>query len=462
VKPWGKLLTGLGKLLAGLGKLVLGWLLFVLGKLLASGKWLIFIAALGALVAGSWLLVKVWQGQPVAAAFTRVAGATHVETALEASRFWTTPPRRVVTVSANAKQGTMLGAAQCAVAYNAPLLFRSRNRMQERMVEARIKSWGLNPKGPDVASIEGAKQCLGHNKSPADVGGLSAYNLRGLPLPHPYVAPVQGGLAPVAVFAAAWARRFPPDIAVGLALAAHMAKAYGEVSLVVVPRYEEASSKLDAQLRGQRGLVKGGVILGDTKILSEDTRALLRQLLTSTNEQAVLSEIRTNLGLIAPLLAALAGLFALGMEPKVGESIASFGQKSKVAGQEQQKTGRSIVVASWRNITDRGGGEKTPQSDWLTVLAGNQNVTVWLHDGAKFTGTVDYEHHSVTVLRLQNVDLTELDPGLQPPAGGPASDQADVLVAFAEIRLISVRATPPTAPGAGQSTTSVGSGPRRI
>jgi len=116
----------------------LGQLLVGLGKLLASGKWLIFIASLGALVAGCWLLYDVWQGQPVAAAFTRVGGETHVETALDASLFWTTAPRRVVIVSTNANEQTMQGAAQCAMAYDAPLLFRSADPKLQRMVDATI------------------------------------------------------------------------------------------------------------------------------------------------------------------------------------------------------------------------------------------------------------------------------------------------------------------------------------
>ena len=140
MKAVGRLRVYLGRLVRGLGRLVIG-----LGKLLALGKWLKFLAALGALVAGGLLLYTVWQGQPVAAAFTRVGGEAHVETALEASRFWTTPPGGVVTVSANANQQTMLAAAQCAMAYDTPLLFRSRDPKREHMVDAMIASWGLDP-----------------------------------------------------------------------------------------------------------------------------------------------------------------------------------------------------------------------------------------------------------------------------------------------------------------------------
>ncbi len=91
---------------------------------------LAFIIALAVLVIGIWLLVDLWVGTPTAAAFTRVGGQTYVETALEASRFWTQPPGWVVAVSAAVTQEnikhpaltreTMMGAAQYAMAHERP------------------------------------------------------------------------------------------------------------------------------------------------------------------------------------------------------------------------------------------------------------------------------------------------------------------------------------------------------
>ena len=59
-------------------------------------KWAAVVVALGVCAVGILLLWGVWDGAPVVAAFTRVGGATRVETSLEASRFWLTPPRYVV------------------------------------------------------------------------------------------------------------------------------------------------------------------------------------------------------------------------------------------------------------------------------------------------------------------------------------------------------------------------------
>jgi hypothetical protein len=227
-----------------------------------------------------------------------------------------------------------------------------------------------------------------------------------------------------------------------------MAKTYGEVSLVVVPRYEEASSALNDELRNQRALVKGGVILGDSNNLSEDTRALLRQLLTSANEQTVLGQIQSNLLLIGPLLAALAALFAVGRKPKIGKDVESFGEKSAVSGREQEKIGLINMSSGLDVLLGRKPPPPSsePLGDWFKVLDEDEDVTVWLRDGPKLEGTVDHDHRSATVLRLKNVDFTDPQQ-LQQTAGAPASGQKpDVLVPFAAIQLIIVRVPPPATP----------------
>jgi hypothetical protein len=105
-------------------------------------KWASVAVALGVSAVGLYLLWGVWDGEPIAAAFTRVGGATRVETALEASRFWLTPPQIVVETPAHASQQIMLGAAQCAVAFEAPLLFTSPDPKLQQLVNATIKDWG--------------------------------------------------------------------------------------------------------------------------------------------------------------------------------------------------------------------------------------------------------------------------------------------------------------------------------
>jgi hypothetical protein len=125
-----------------------------------------------------------------------------------------------------------------------------------------------------VTKVRNQRDVIGcmETADPAKVDGLSTLEVPNRPFELVGVR-ARERLAPVVVFAVAKAPRDPPDVAVGLALAAHMAKIDREVSLVVVPRYLEADPELEDQLRRRRELVKGGVVLGQTGILSEDTRA---------------------------------------------------------------------------------------------------------------------------------------------------------------------------------------------
>src|SRR5262245_52563456 len=79
-------------------------------------QWLGLVVALLAIPAGVLLLWDLANPPPVAAGFTRVGGVTRVETAVEAARFWRTPPERVYMPQASAAPGLMLRAARCAMA----------------------------------------------------------------------------------------------------------------------------------------------------------------------------------------------------------------------------------------------------------------------------------------------------------------------------------------------------------
>jgi hypothetical protein len=116
-------------------------------------KWAAVAVALGVFTVGILLLWGVWDGAPIAAAFTRVGGATRVETALEASRFWPTPPQKVVETQTDSSE-VMLEAAQCAMAWNAPLLFTSSDPKRQRRVDATINDWRKIETRKDLAHPE--------------------------------------------------------------------------------------------------------------------------------------------------------------------------------------------------------------------------------------------------------------------------------------------------------------------
>ena len=308
------------------------------------GNWLVFLAALAALAVGIWLLRDTWRGSPVAAAFTRVGGATRVETAVDASRFWLTPPQYVVETRMGAHKDLMLGAAQCAMVHDAPLLFTSSNPQRGRLVHATIRQWRTEKKGSARREVirhpRNVSRCLKKGEDPADISGLSTPEVSNRLLQLPQIA-VRDTLAPVVVFAAAQAPGVPPDVAVGLALAAHMASADREVSLVVVPRYLEADPELENLLRKQRELVEGGIVLGQPPVMPEDTRTLLRQLLTSTDRQGFLAQLQANLGSVGPLIAALLALFGLGVAGRVAPEIGR--QVSQAAEHANQRVEEQVV-----------------------------------------------------------------------------------------------------------------------
>jgi hypothetical protein len=429
-------------------------------------KWAAVVAALGVCAVGILLLWGVWDGTPVAAAFTRVGGATRVETALEASRFWLTPPQLVVETQTDSSQ-LMLGAARCAIVHDAPLLFTSRDRMRKRRVDATINDWRKIRKREGVVPLEvipinsqpDVTDCLG-TRQQADIAGLST-----LKVPNPlirlrHVRTLQA-LKSVVVFAAAIEPGHLPDVAIGLALAAHIARADREnVSLVVVPHFLESDPGLEKELQSQHELVTGGVVLGQTPTVPEDTRALLRQLLTSRDRHGVLGQLQDNLGSLGPLIAALLALAGLATAtgiaaPIVIERLGRTEQRNRIEELERTEppppkpSVKETIVSMSRSIR----GRRDPEiSDWRFRLSDSQEVTVWLRSGRQVTGTIEsqipVDTRDATVFQIKKtVSLSRSEPSPEaspsrsepsPGASPPRSEEkyAYVLVSVKEIEQI--------------------------
>jgi hypothetical protein len=364
-------------------------------------KLLTFVIAVVVAVAGIIGFVLAMKGESVAATFVRVGGPTRVETAVEASRFWLAPPQRVVTAPASATQEVMLGAAQCAMLHDAPLLFTAQNPKQRRLVEATMDVWRRARPGPPARVLEikvlggvDVERCLSDG-DPSNVEGLLTLELTNDPLdvPFPKLEPDEE-LAETVVFVAAKAPATVPDVAVGLALAAHMATVDREVSLVIVPRYLQADPALEAQLR-KRHLVKSGLVLGQTGILSEDTRAVLRQIITSTDRRAILGEAQDTLRYIGAVIAALAALLGLGAVAGVAtQAVPAF------VGFVERSRGRPVAPPPGNGPHPKPDGWPAPERscdvtthpegelDWTVGLPDGRRVTVWLRSGWRITGQV--------------------------------------------------------------------------
>lgn len=395
-------------------------------------KWAAVVVGLGVCAVGILLLWGIWDGQPVAAAFTGVGGATQVETALEASRFWLTPPQYVVETGADASQQILLGAAQCAMAYDAPLLLTSSDQKRQQLVDATINDWRQieTPTLPKLITIQTQRDvtdCL-RKRHLTDIAGLSTLKVPNPLIPLPNVVPLRQTLAPVVVFAAAIQPGHPPDVAVGLALAAHMARANREkVSLVVVPHYLESDLELEKELQSQHELVTGGVVLGQTPTVPEDTRTLLRQLLTSRDRQGVLAQLQDNLGSVGTLIAALLALAGAATAAGIGGPIVI--ERLKLAEQkrtdEQKRTEQKIAderkLAEWKLAEQKIAEQERAaeqervneelrakvKSDWIMALGESPKVTVtvWLRSGRQVTGTIESQtpdnDRCATVFRIK-------------------------------------------------------------
>jgi hypothetical protein len=430
-------------------------------------KWIALLAALCVLVFGLLLLPYTWHPEPIAAPFTRVGGQTNVETAVDASRFWLNSPQVVVETSATAPPSIMLEAARCAMIQNAPLLFISKDQKRQLTVQETIDGWN-KPQQEMIQTSAEATDCLG--KTTDHVKGLSTlpkdYPLDQFPALTLNIPPSKK-LNSFVVFVAALGPGFLPDVAVGMALSAHMA-AQSPASLIVVPRYLEADPGLESQLESQNEVVNG-VVLGQTATIPGDTRALLRQLLTSSNRQDLFAQLQADMGSLGPVTAALLALIGVGVTARAGRKLIDEIREPTPRPPERIKehtifkrirrlppTVREIIMAI---IHQTEGPNLTPEILWRTAidknkaaLGENQKVTIWLRSGTKVVGIAKawYPHDKKAakdsakapvsaVLQLDDVMLTR-------PGDLAETVECDfLLVPVADIELIA-KVSPDPAP----------------
>jgi hypothetical protein len=119
-----------------------------------------------------------------------------VETAVDASRFWLTPPRRVVITPAGASQQIMLGAARCAMADDAPLLFTSPNPTRQRLVSATIDRWQQAVKGSARRELISDQRAVTRCLAKANLADVNELPMRSLPN-QPFQFSRVAGLAPL-------------------------------------------------------------------------------------------------------------------------------------------------------------------------------------------------------------------------------------------------------------------------
>lgn len=310
------------------------------GRLSAPVALAALLVALAVLGVSILILVSTTRPAAVDAGFTRVGGATRVETSADAARFWLRTPKYFVTVASTAQPPTVLHAANCAIANHAPLLFTpgaspvvllSKSTTRNPALNALLASWRPTP--TELAVSNSQYQVVWNRRVLTDHHGYDCPLSTRWPrqmwtlaqnaqlLPSGYAENRRNDLAEFVVFASSvsalpdYRKPSPaeqpdsPDVAVGLALAAYMApETMGGVSVVVVPHNLEADPGLETDLRSEHSAVLGGVVLGGPDRISEDTRDLLRQILRQPERAAILEAVHSSLGDVGAILAAALAL----------------------------------------------------------------------------------------------------------------------------------------------------------
>jgi hypothetical protein len=165
--------------------------------------------------------------------------------------------------------------------------------------------------------------------------------------------------------------------------------------------------------------------LGSTRILTDGTQALLRQILTSTDRQGLLGQVKADLGSVEPVVIALLALVGFGAAAEAGR---------KVIPEAASKIGDTVVVQGLLRtlgLKPPENGKKPPEKgkkppekgrdqkpvgeptipargDWLPPISKDPTweVTVWLSSGWTVKGTVENQDEATTVLRINGAILT--------------------------------------------------------
>lgn len=284
----------------------------------------------------------------VATDFTRVGGATRVETALESTRLWARPTT-VVVVSTEAGAAMATSATSCAMRHDGPVVYLGGTAAQQQAVveKLRILDKALSPRHLQLAlfgvelpatsdfhPLAGPCASGGDAEATRNVVVLSQQTQGTKTFARDIFVATQPSrsekLPSTIVVAAAKSGGDAPDIPVAMAVAAHLTHV-GEsqkIGLLIVPPYLEADPTLRLTLTKQP-VVDRGLIIGGPLVVPDSLQANLRKLLPQ--QQSDLSLWRRladdSSALILALFAAAAGggaVVAKAIEAAPNSSLASF------------------------------------------------------------------------------------------------------------------------------------------
>src|SRR5262249_53933599 len=241
-------------------------------------------------------------------------------------------------------------------------------------------------------------------KTQTPIKQLSWLDLRTKPPPKPAVVTPAKKLASFIILAAPRSASQSPDVAIGLALGSHLVREGRTVSLVVVPRDPLADKKAEELLRKHEELVQDGIVIGESGILSDDSRTLLRQVLTGPSRPSILGALQTTLGAIETLILAILALLGLkAVAPVAADLGTRFIQRGEYA-RNQSASGWRGWWPTVRSVLRPKGGDV--EKDPWRVRFKEERVTVWLRSGGSIQGKLRGESPD-GLLELTDVTLAD-------------------------------------------------------
>ena len=165
------------------------------------------------------------------------------------------------------------------------------------------------------------------------------------------------------------------------------------MSLIIVPRYPQTDRAAEDRLRKRREPVKGGVVLGESAILSDDSRTLLRQVLVSRDRQVLFSRLHSILGPFEAVALAILALLGLRAAAPVADAAGRRVVESSQQAFDAPRGERWITMVKniRRSPNDREVDEReawlAQREAWFADVKG-ETVTVWLRSGGNVRGTV--------------------------------------------------------------------------
>ena len=290
----------------------------VFEPLLAVLIGLVLLAFVGYSVWNAWKAPAL----SVAAPFTRVGGEARIDTALEVSRFWHGEKSNYVRLGVAADLADTWPTVECAFPSRddreaIPLLYGPPGSGNDENAEMVSRLGGKEKDCSRSAEPPGgSKECEETRHWSVFEATRNDQQVPSTRIAWPDWVPKCKVLHPTVIVASSKTTTDAPDVALALILADKMADKQHPVSVLIIPAYLEADPLLEDELRSRRAAVKGGVVIGSTLRIPEETSKKLRSVLVQRSSTLWADKLQSGLQPLQAVILGLLGLWGLKQLPK--------------------------------------------------------------------------------------------------------------------------------------------------